>query len=454
MYATIIQSQSPYGVRQTAVIPLLDGTNRVLTRVGQTRGVSGAWQDTAVGMLPAGEYVIGTPAVKQLTPSDYRDLQYPITPATLMQKLVREVKDDAYVITTNTLGDVTRDIYDTIEDGPHLLAKYQRTGASMLSPTIQVTHQAPQPVANNYTTTTAPVVVDTEEGEPMNEVVLEGTNLAKIHVPEYEEYHERMFEGVSETEIYDFARSIHRNVLLSGHAGTGKTSSARNYAYKKNIPFVTVELTQQIDQSITQGRFVPTGIGNAMRWTYSQLATAIQQPSVVLLNELTRMTPKAASLFLRLLNERELLIEPLNEVIKVHPDCLILADQNIGLGYTGTVRQDNALTDRFAIKLEFTYDSKIEGKFIESPALLEFATSIRQASELNDQFSIPMSTRLLKNFQEQARGLSFKFAAATLLNSFPKSDGEREAIKMRFDASYDVIASELGVDPAGYINTL
>jgi hypothetical protein len=271
-----------------------------------------------------------------------------------------------------------------------------------------------------------------------------------LTVPDLQPYFSRTFDGLSEQELYDHARNTQQNVLLTGEAGTGKTSSARNYASVKKLPFVTIECTQQIDQTVTQGRFVPTGVGNATQWKYSQLATAIQQPSVVLLNELTRMAPKAASLFLRLLQERELLIEPLNEVIKVHPDCLFVADQNTGFGYTGTSKQDAALVDRFNIKLEFKYDTAIEAKFIKSPALLEFASNIREASEMNDEFSIPLSTRVLQNFQSQATNLNFAFAVHGLLANFPKSDGERDAIKMRLDAELDRIATDLGVEVGKY----
>jgi hypothetical protein len=135
----------------------------------------------------------------------------------------------------------------------------------------------------------------------------------------------------------------------------------------------------------------------------------------------------------------------MNEVIKVHPDVLFIADQNTGLGYTGTSKQDAALVDRFNIKLEFHYDKDIEAKFIPSPTLLEFAASIRQASELNDEFSVPMSTRILKNFVSQARSLNFEFAINSMLSNYPKMDGEREGIKMRFDADASQIADELGV---------
>jgi hypothetical protein len=61
-----------------------------------------------------------------------------------------------------------------------------------------------------------------------------------------------------------------------------------------------------------------------------------------------------------------------------------------------------------------------------------------------------MSTRILKNFQAQATGLGFEFAVNSLLSNYPKSDGEREAIKMRFDANLDNIVAELGVDKGKY----
>jgi len=271
-----------------------------------------------------------------------------------------------------------------------------------------------------------------------------------LSIPPKEDYVMRSFFGKTEQEILDYARATQQIVLYTGPAGTGKSSSVRNYAHISNLPMVTVECTQQIDQSVTQGRFVPTGNGNEMVFMYSQLATIIQQPGVVLLNELTRMTPKAASLFLRLLQERELLIEPLNQVIKVHPECIIIADQNTGNGYTGTSKQDAALIDRFNIKLEFDYDTQIEQKFIPSETLLEFATAIRVASNMSDQFSIPMSTRILKNFVAQARGLGFEFAVNSLLANYPAMEGEREALKMRFDSNMDKIAEELGVPLGTY----
>ena len=452
MFATILQSNTPDGVRQTAVVPAQDRL-RVFTRVGQARGVAGAWKEEVPTLT--GETVVGSPRSVNITENDYRDLQFPITPTTLLQKLVRTTVDNN-AVTSSPAQDELSHIASTAVTNPAMLAVYLRgmPSASVSSTTtveeptvVEVEPEVVEPVVEvSYT----PPTVEEEGVHALTTTTPTSSHDTVLTVPDVQPYFGRTFDGLSEQEVYDYARKTQQNVLLTGEAGTGKTSSARNYAAHNKLPFVTIECTQQIDQSVTQGRFVPTGVGNATQWKYSQLATAIQQPSVVLLNELTRMTPKAASLFLRLLQERELLIEPLNEVIKVHPDCLFIADQNTGFGYTGTSKQDAALVDRFNVKLEFRYDTAIEAKFIKSPALLEFASNIREASEMNDEFSIPLSTRVLQNFQAQATSLNFAFAVHGLLANFPKSDGERDAIKMRLDAEIDRIASDLGLELGKY----
>jgi MoxR-like ATPase len=452
MFATILQSNTPDGVRQTAVVPAQDRL-RVFTRVGQARGVAGAWKEEVPTLT--GETLVGSPRSVNITENDYRDLQFPITPTTLLQKLVRTTVDNN-AVTSSPAQDELSHIASTAVTNPAMLAVYLRgmpsvsvsSTTTVEEPTVvEVEPEVVEPVVEvSYT----PPTVEEEGVHALTTTTPASSHDTVLTVPDVQPYFSRTFDGLSEQEVYDYARKTQQNVLLTGEAGTGKTSSARNYAAHNKLPFVTIECTQQIDQSVTQGRFIPTGVGNATQWKYSQLATAIQQPAVVLLNELTRMTPKAASLFLRLLQERELLIEPLNEVIKVHPDCVFIADQNTGFGYTGTSKQDAALVDRFNVKLEFRYDTAIEAKFIKSPALLEFASNIREASEMNDEFSIPLSTRVLQNFQAQATSLNFAFAVHGLLANFPKSDGERDAIKMRLDAEIDRIASDLGLELGKY----
>lgn len=451
MYASLILSQSPYGVRQTALVPTASNGLRVFSRVGFGRGLAATWAEGTPDSSASPELVLNAPVSVLMTGAHQRDADIMgRTPNNVLQALLGRVSEST-VPTTQILGDVFNDISVATQTNPSSLARY----AYKQQPVVTYAQQPSQPAP-----VAQPVIVIEREPEPVpvNFQVAEQsvettitTQTAKretnvLTVPDVVPYYERIFEDVPESQIYDVARANQQKVLLTGDAGTGKTSSARNYAAIRQLPFVVVECTQQIDNSVTQGRFVPDEDGKSVKWVYSQLATAIQQPAVVLFNELTRMAPKSASLLLRLLAERELFIEPFNEVIKVHPDCLFIADANIGSGYNGTMRQDGALLDRFNIKLPFTYDSELEKNFIPYPALLSFATGIRKASELGEEdFTVPVSTRLLQNFVMHATNFNWKFAVERLLSNFPSDGGERDAVKSRIDSDAPRIAGELGI---------
>jgi MoxR-like ATPase len=447
MYATLILSQSPYGIRQTALIPA-NGTIRVFNRCGFGRGSSGSWSESAPDTEAMDELTINSPISILMTSAHVRDADFlGRTPNNVLQALLKRV-GEAFIPNASTLYDVYNNVVTLLTSNPHELAKYAMRPATI--PTVKpVTVGVQMPTVSMPVEPVAPVQVTptiTQTETPMTAPTVTTKSLNVLTIPEPQQYFERVFEDVPESKIYDVARANQQNVLLTGDAGTGKTSSARNYAATRKLPFVVIECTQQIDTNTTQGRFVPGEDGQSVKWVYSQLATAIQQPSVVLLNELTRMSPKSSSLFLRLLQERELFIEPFNEVIKVHPECLFIADANVGASYNGTMRQDMALVDRFNIKLPFTYDSQLESKFIPYPALLAFATSIRTATELGQEdFTTPMSTRLLQNFVMQANSFNWQFAVQRLLSNFPTDTGERDAIKMRLDADAPRIAREFNV---------
>lgn len=456
MYATLILSQSPYGVRQTAIVPTSNAP-RVFHRIGFGRGLAAQWIESASDPSANSEYVLNAPVSVAMTEAHRRDADfYGRTPNNVLQALGKRVAE-SFVPTTQTLGDLYAEALELTINNPHGLARWAFT-QTVTVVTQQTPSQPyyPQPVApapviaqpvteevvQNYQAVVEPVV--TAPSVPVTHAAKRETNV--LTVPDVQTYYERVFNDIPESVVYDKARAHQWSVLLTGDAGTGKTSSARNYAATRGLPFVVIECTQQIDNSVTQGRFVPDEDGQSIKWVYSQLATAIQQPSVVLLNELTRMSPKSAALFLRLLAERELFIDTFNEVIKVHDDCIIIADANIGGTYNGTMRQDGALLDRFAIKLNFTYDADLEKNFMPYPALLSFATSIRKAAELGEEdFSVPMSTRLLQNFVAHASNFNWKFAVDRLLANFPADGGERDAVKMRLDSDAPRIAGEFGI---------
>jgi hypothetical protein len=427
-------------------------------RCGFGRGLAATWIEAEPDPSAMSELTLNAPVSLQMTAAHLRDADIlGRTPNNVLQALGKRI-GESFVPNVTPLQDIYDEVMSLSRSNPGALMKYAFKNAPVF--TVPPT-PAPQPATFSVhypqtgevkqeqftpaTPVTQEVITVSEPVTPTASVSAERT-LNALSVPDIQPYFERVFEDIPESRIYDVARANQQSVLLTGDAGTGKTSSARNYAAQRKLPFVVIECTQQIDNSVTQGRFVPAEDGTSVKWVYSQLASAIQQPSVVLFNELTRMSPKSASLFLRLLAERELLIEPFNEVIKMHPECLLVADANTGSAYNGTMRQDMALIDRFNIKLPFTYDANLERNFLPYPALLSFATSIRKASELGEEdFSVPMSTRLLQNFVMHATNFNWQFAVQRLLSNFPADGGERDAIKMRLDSDAPRIASEFGV---------
>jgi hypothetical protein len=444
MYAVILQSAPQAGViRQTALVPF-NGSVRTFTRLGSgNRGTAGAWRESAPIGNTEHERLIGQPASVLISPNDLSDLTSSAVPSVLMQKLVRKVAGVTQLNPDSslTLTSVIAKLSDEVMADSQAFALYQSTMQVMASsPAVQVVAQ-PAPAMAPVASVSAPVAPVPSEAEAfMQFTVPQLTDPAvSVYVPRQDVY------GKSEVEVYDFARANSEVVAIDGHAGTGKTSSAWHYSALRGLPFLRVECHQSLDTSVTQGKFVPDGVGG-LKWVYSPLARLIQQPSVILLNEFTRTSPKNAPLFLSLLEERQLLIDShLGEVIPVHPDVLFIADYNSG--YRGTSQLDQALLDRFNIKLKFGWSEEAERVRIPSESLREFAKAMRKGAELEDKYSTPVSTRLLLNFVKQAQGLGLQFAVQSFMNAFPAE--EQDAIKMLLQVYSATIATELNVSTDG-----
>lgn len=459
MFATIFQSQSPWGIRQTTVIPNGDEPliyTRTLGNHIKLRGSAGRW--VLVDRVGRGELfveaehepVLGAPISVPMTHNDERDINLTVAdpvnfkPTTLNQKLARAVLGSSVVPSDREFGEMFAEICRTADHKPEHLARYGRTATTIAqTPSVVMEREVP---AQPAVVESKPVVVSTPAGgdEQVDRFP------AELTVPTFDStYIERSWNGLSESQMYDIGIANGDNFLLSGDAGVGKTTSASNLAARLGVPFVRLELHQTLDNTITEGRLLPR-IGGGWAWHYSQLATAVQQPSVVLLNELSRSSLRNTTLFLGILNERKLSIQTLNEVIDVHPQCIIIADQNVGSQYAGTQAQDSALLDRFNVKLEFEDDPAIEAQIIPSPSLLELAQSLRYLHQTErSKHKTRVGLRMLKNFVKQARTYNFGFAVESFIRNF--SVAERESVRFHIDSRYINIAQELNVPVGDYV---
>jgi hypothetical protein len=444
---SIFKTTQPDHIRHTVLIAFADPTkNRYFTR--QVFGARADWQEITEADFQAIDTRGGSHANVLVTDADLRDLDTLPKPTTLLQKLVRAVEGKGAVASSvrGTIAPrpVAPAVAPVVNNLGHVMAMSVPEAVILTpAPTVDVeaveflAERAKTPLEDSLDASGKPLPVQSHLATHEEYATLETPTASTKGILSYIS---RTVHGLPEDDGYQLAQNLSQSICINGGAGTGKTSSARVQAYKRGVPFVQFEWTPATTIAEVIGRFVATRDKGVALWRHSELVTAIQQPSVVLLNELTRMSPRSASYFLRLLEEREVYVPELGRVIKVHPQCILVADMNTG--YRGTQSQDEALLSRFNHKWEFEYDRKIEAHFIPSENLLDLATKLRGAYS-EKRLHTPFTTRMLNNFVSQAPA-SFSYAVGMLVNCYPAGE-ERQAV---LDAVYthaDGIAKDLGV---------
>ena len=485
MYAIIIQHQGAVSVRPAQTLVTYDELYQQLRYFGRQargfRGRAGKWFEVSSHRnFEDRQLVLGQPVAVELTDGDYADLRDTFgAPNLLFQKADRKVRD---FVTPSASGLTVRQVLQAVEDSVdadttgrslgRLYGKKPKASRGKSKPSVKVARPlvvepvAPVAVAPVAVAPVAtPPVAVVRQPEPVQptvapvaqpEVVAQPTtfgssvaaalltpSLTDKDVAYYVERQNLWGSGISETSVYDTARANQRNVVLIGHAGTGKTSSARHYAAIRNLPLAIIECDIELNKTRIEGSYVPTGKAGELVWAESNLVTAIQQPSVVLLNELSRGLAKTNAYLLSLLNERQLVLsQRQNQIVKVHPECIIIADMN-PVGYAGVNRQDKAMLERFNDFVTFEYDVAIDKLYCKSDTFInEVVLKWRDTNE-SDPSATPFSHRLVKNFQFHVDNYGLKPAVLQLLDRFEVA--ERGVLKNLLLSSINEIANELGV---------
>jgi len=442
MFATIIQSApNANETRQTVVIAHA-GEAVVYSRIHGKRGIAGSWL-AGLPTFNEDERVIGAPASLRLTAGNTEDIDAGKKPESLLQNIQRKVTGTNV---TQALAQATLDtILQETVSAPESLGKYlPRAGSA--SPVVTVVRvPEPEVLATFDEPTPAPVAV-----APVVTAGLANEIHTALYTPTREDcagYVERtLAPGFTERNLYSVAKRTRKSVGIWGHAGTGKTSSARHIASVWGVPFVTIDCNPQTDEAVIQGEWIPTGEGNKLAWRWSALAEAVQfspNGAVVLINEANRMSSKANAFFLRILQERRLQVSKYDNRDIVIPDnVLFIFDSNPG--YAGTNRLDEALEDRF-VTTTFVYDREVEAKFIKSSTLLDVVFSIRKQYDAREVKTL-FTTRMVRDFQDIALDPDGGMAGAEhcLFDKF-RNVVDLDAVRMLFDLKRTAIAQELGV---------
>ena len=333
-----------------------------------------------------------------------------------------------------------------LEEGDPTLADYitdkRRTSGITLQPLT-----APNPIEGVIPkiaeVPTTPKVEVAIEVAKVNENEMAYMNMISVPDPKWaKEYVNRKFNGKTEWDIYDEALKDGDNILIEGGAGSGKTISVQSYASARGMRYFNVSNSNGIDPSQLFGRWIPKADGQGYRWQDGAVTLLVRYGGVLLLNEVNFLPERVSTVLYSLLDyRREIqLLENGGEVIKAHPDLLIIADMNAG--YRGTHELSQAWNDRYTIKLEFPYDKAIELKVVGNRALLSLADKLREQYD-KEEITTPISTRSLVAFVKNAKRFGLDFAITSFVNGFNKE--ERGGVRLACETFKENIADEMGV---------
>lgn len=208
---------------------------------------------------------------------------------------------------------------------------------------------------------------------------------------------------VTETNWLTILRCIKKkkNLMLIGPAGTGKTQIVSLAAKKMNLPLHCFDMGTTQDPISTLLGTHRLKNGESI-FDYARFARVIQEPGIVLLDELSRAPATSNNILFPVLDDRRFL--PIEQAgtdndlpIAIHPECIFIATANInGIGghFSGTNQLDKAMVDRFPLKIEMEFPQpQIEALILmkktgvdKSNALLiaNTAQAIRQSFENGD----------------------------------------------------------------------
>lgn len=237
-----------------------------------------------------------------------------------------------------------------------------------------------------------------------------------------------------------------QHMLVVGPSGCGKTEGLRTLAADNSVPFYKVDCASITtpDKWVGHKEVNEKGtfyvLSEHLRW----LSGDGFEPGLLVYDEINRLHPSLLNLLIPILDgSQSIWVPDLGIYVKVHPDTIIAATANIGVGFSGTYGLDVALHDRFGAVLEQSFPPAAEEATIlqkkagideaTAKTLVNIATQARNKAE-SGELSKPVSTRaLIDAAYWAATGMSVTEACeATFVKKYsPEGKGSSERTVIR-----------------------
>ncbi len=201
--------------------------------------------------------------------------------------------------------------------------------------------------------------------------------------------------------------ATNRRLLLTGDAGSGKSSALVQAAARLGWPCRRVNLNGETGVSEFVGQYVVRS--GEMLYQYGVLPQAMREGQILILDEIDAAQPEVLFVLQAVLEGEPLLLTDTGETIPPHSDFRLFATANSigdesGL-YSGTRTQNAATIDRWDVVLRVGYpDPIIEADLVQkktgstiASTLVRIFTDLRDAVTRGD-LSGPFSTRRLIAF--------------------------------------------------------
>lgn len=180
-------------------------------------------------------------------------------------------------------------------------------------------------------------------------------------------------------------RHILRNkhIILIGGKGSGKDTLINTLSWILNIP----TLVQVGNKDETKETIVgePAFRDNQSTYDLSQFSQTVQKGGLVNFAEINFLKGDTTSVFHSLFDENEVLATPIG-AIPAHEDFIMCSSMNVGDGYMGVNKLNDAFKDRFSV--------------IRLPQTVDFAELLQSKTGLSDSSAIEFLQEVKKQLEE------------------------------------------------------
>lgn len=226
------------------------------------------------------------------------------------------------------------------------------------------------------------------------------------------------------------------NLLVTGPSGSGKTEGLMRAAERAGLPSYKVDCASITTSEKWLGHKEIDGTGTHfvlsehLKWVEAKDV----EPGLVIYDEINRLHPMLTSILFPILDgSQRIWVPELGTYIHVNEKTIFAATANIGVGFTGTHRMDDAFSGRFGYRLPRDFpEAEKEIEILvkrtgidetKAKMLVEIATQTRLKARTGD-LSMPVSTRnLLDTAALVAAGQTVAQAADYTFVQFYTEDG-------------------------------